>query len=161
MLAIDWFSPFELSPAFKNQIEAGLKSVGAKLRQTGAGGFGQSADKAYDAIRASTTDIDAIARNTGFKPENIKKIKDHLFLDRHTLDRYVDQGIPATRARFDSDVKIAESWKRLENGTHTADDIQLLRHETAERWVELNRNCGYCEAHETASQRYPAPDWWN
>ena len=29
--------------------------------------------------------------------------------------------------RFDSNIDIADAWKRLENGTHTADDIKLLK----------------------------------
>ena len=128
--------------------------------QTGAGGFSGSADEAYEAIRENTTDVGDIARNTGLKAENIQKVKDHLFLDEHTLDRYVDLGIPAERARFDSDIKIAESWHRLQVGTFTDDDIQLLRHEIAERWIEIKRDCGYCEAHDAASVNFPAPDWW-
>jgi len=128
--------------------------------QTGAGGFWSSADEAYESIRSSTSDVDDIARNTGLKPENIQKVKDHLFLNEHTLDRYVDLGIPAEKARFDSDIKIAESWHRLEVGKYTDDDIQLLRHEIAERWVEIKRDCGYCEAHDAASINFPAPDWW-
>ncbi|WP_246401428.1 hemagglutinin repeat-containing protein [Rhizobium hidalgonense] len=128
--------------------------------QTGAGGFSGSADEAYEAIRENATDVGDIARNTGLKAENIQKVKDHLFLDEHTLDRYVDLGIPAERARFDSDIKIAESWHRLQVGTFTDDDIQLLRHEIAERWIEIKRDCGYCEAHDAASVNFPAPDWW-
>ena len=129
-------------------------------KQTGAGGYIDSADKAYDAIRSSTTDVKAIATNTGIKPENIQKVKDHLFNDTHVLDRYVDYGIPAEVKRFDSDIKIAEAWKRLEAGKHTKEDIQLLKHETAERWIEKKRGAGYTESHDRASESFPAPNWW-
>ena len=130
-------------------------------KQTGSGSYSGSADEAYDAIRSSDTDVDAIAANTGIKPENIQKVKDHLFNDEHVLDRYVDYGIPAETKRFDSDIKIAEAWKRLESGNHTDADIQLLKHETAERWIERRRGSGYTESHDRASERYPAPDWWS
>lgn len=130
-------------------------------RQTGSGGFSGSADDLYDAIRANPNDIDAIARHTGIKPENIQKVKDHIFNNEHVLDRYVDYGIPAETKRFDSDIKIAESWRRMESGKHTQEDIQLLRHETAERWVEQKRGAGYTESHDRATEKYPAPDWWS
>ena len=152
------------TPNLVNKLDLDNPDVNGNGRgdsgQTGAGGFFKAADEAYDTIRASKTDVVDIARNTGIKPENIEKVKNHLFINEHILDRYVDLGIPADRARFDSDIKIAESWKRLETGTHTSEDIQLLRHEVAERWVEIQRNCGYCEAHDRASINFPAPDWW-
>ena len=129
-------------------------------KQTGAG-YTDPADLAYDDIRASITDVDTIAANTGLKPQNIQKIKDHLFIDEHVLDRYVDYGIPAEIKRFDSDIKIADAWKRLENGNHTPEDIQLLKHETAERWIEKKRGAGYTESHDRATESYPAPDWWS
>ena len=136
------------------------KPISNQGRHTGAGGYLDAADQIYDTIRSSTTDVANISKSTGIKPENIQKVKEHIFLSEHTLDRYVELGIPAEKARFDSDIKIAEAWKRLEAGTYVPDDIQLLKHEVAERWIELKRNCGYCEAHDRASINYPAPNWW-
>jgi hypothetical protein len=129
------------------------------LRQNGAGYLTGSADEAYDTIRGSNTDVAAIAQNTGIKPSNIQKVKDHLFYEDHLLDRYVDYGVPAEMSRFDSDIAIANSWKRLENGTFTPDDIQLLRHEAAEaslmrRWNDQS----YTRAHDRAQKRFPAPE---
>lgn len=126
--------------------------------QTGAGAADPSklADEAYDAIRASRTDVDAIARNTGYKPENVQKVKDHVFNDEHLLDRYVEQGIPATRQRFDSNIDIADSWNRLENGTHNAGDISLMKHETAEAWHMRTHNSGYSASHDAAQRRFPS-----
>jgi hypothetical protein len=129
------------------------------LAQTGAGKFSRSADEAYDAIRASTADVPSIAENTGFSEENIQNVKDHLFNNEHLLDRYVDQGIPATMGRFDSDASIAESWSRLENGTFTDQDIQLLKHETAEAWYMQKYGPSYNAAHEAAQARFPAPNF--
>ena len=140
------------------------QGVGAKsslLRQTGAGNFTRSADEAYNAIRASKTDITTIAKNTGIKPQNIAKVKNHLFFDKHLLDRYVDFGIPAEFKTFDSDMEIANSWARLESGNFTETDMQLLRHETAEAWYMRRNGPGYTVAHNVADARYPAPDLEN
>lgn len=135
-----------------------IKAEKMEHKQTGAGSFTGSADEAYEAIRDSKTDIEAISRNTGIKPENVKKVKDHLFYEEHLLDRYVDYGIPAETGRFDSDLGIANAWKRLENGTFTADDIKLLKHETAESWYMRRHGPGYTDAHNAADKRFPAPD---
>ncbi len=127
-------------------------------RQTGAGFFkGIPADAEYAAIRANSGDIAAIAKNTGIKPENIQNVKDHLFYNEHLLDRYVESGVPATTARFDSDLGIAQAWKRLEDGTYTPEDVQLLRHETAEAWYMRKYGPSYNAAHEAAEARFPAP----
>ena len=126
------------------------------LRQTGAGLSEGSADAAYDAIRASTTDVAAIAENTGFKEVNIQNVKDHLFYNEHILDRYVDMGYPAEIGRFHSNPDIADAWMRLQDGTHTAQDIQLLKHEAAEAWYMKNVAPGYNAAHEAAQARYPS-----
>lgn len=130
---------------------SGLKQAGSKF-------FTGSADEAYEAIRRSTTDVATIAENTGIKASNIQNVKDHLFHQEHVLDRYVDLGVPAEMRRFDSDRAIAEAWKRLENGTHTPGDLQLLRHEAAEshlmrRWNDPS----YSRAHDRAEVRFPAP----
>ena len=126
------------------------------FRQTGSGFFTGSADEAYDAIRASTSDVQTIARNTGIKPQNIQKVKNHVFYEKHLLDRYVDYGVPAELRRFDSDLGIGNAWKRLETSTFTDADLQLLRHEAAEshlmrRWADQSYN----RAHTRAQQRYP------
>lgn len=86
-----------------------------------------------------------------------KKVKNHLFYNEHLLDRYVDYGIPAKMSRFDSDISIANAWKRLEAGNFTHQDMQLLRHETAEAWYMRRNGPGYSAAHNTADKRYPAP----
>jgi len=131
---------------------------GGKMSETGAGFFTGSADEAYEAIRADSEDVATIARNTGIKPANIRKVKDHLFHQEHLLDRYIDLGVPTEMRRFDSDLSIANAWKRLKQGTHTQADLQLLRHEAAE--AHLMRRWGYpsySRSHYRAQQRFPAP----
>ncbi len=134
------------------------KGVGRLPLQTGAGAADPSkiADKAYDSIRANNTDVVSISKNTGFKPENIQKVKDHLFNNEHVLDRYVDLGVSPTVQRFDSNIDIANSWRRLENGAQTPKDIQLLKHETAEAWHMRKHGSGYSAAHDAAQRRFPS-----
>lgn len=47
------------------------------------------AEKIYDSIRVCDTDICDVAENLGFKADNIKNVKDHVFYNEHDLDRYV------------------------------------------------------------------------
>lgn len=44
------------------------------------------ADQIYYSIRKSDRDICDIAENLGFKTNNIKNIKDHVFYQKHELD---------------------------------------------------------------------------
>lgn len=154
---MEWSTEKPLSPE-KSALSSDRNQM--SLEKTNRNVNWMSADDAYNDIRASHKDVDAIAKNTGIKHDNIQKVKDHIFFNTHLLDRYVQYGIPAEYARFDSDINIAEAWKRMEIGMHSPEDIQLIKHEIAERWVELQRQCGYCEAHDRASLRFPAPDWW-
>ena len=147
------------SPATeKSAPKTSEKSVPQTLRQTGGGNF-TAADELYNAIRASNTDVSTIAENTRIKPQNIQKVKDHVFYNEHLLDKYVDYGIPAKRARFDSDLNQAQAWQRLENGTYTEADITWLKHETVERWYELRHNSGYTEAHNFAENKWTGNPW--
>ena len=131
---------------------------GSSLRQSGAGGSFEDADAAYDLIRASVSDVDAIARNSEFSNAEIADIKHHLFEQEHLLDRYVDLGVPAEWSRFDSHPGIADAWNRLEAGTHLPEDIQLLHHELTElRFMQQTGNPSYIRAHEHAELTSPAP----
>lgn len=87
------------------------------------------AEKIYDSIRETDTDISDIAENLGFKAENIKKVKDHVFYNKHNLDRYGPNQIE--HKRFDPVLEQALCWKRLESGTHTRYDVIWMKHECA------------------------------
>jgi hypothetical protein len=92
-----------------------------------------SAEEKYESIRNSKTDVDAIAKNTGYKSKNIQKCKNHLFYDIHRLDRYESLGEPVEIKRFDANENQARAWKRLEEGTHSKEDLTWLKHEKAEQ----------------------------
>ena len=119
------------------------------------------ADQIYDSIRESDTDICDIAENLGFKTDNIKKVKDHVFYQKHELDQYVSLGEASEYKRFDPYIQQALAWKRLETGTHTQDDITWIKHECAERHHELKYGSGYSEAHNRAQTRFDGAPWEN
>ena len=132
----------------KNPYHEGPYELGDKL-----------ADQIYYSIRESDTDICDIAQNLGFKADNIKNVKDHVFYNEHDLDRYGPDEIE--HKRFDATLEQALAWKRLETGTHTQDDVTWIKHECAERHHELKYDSGYSEAHERAQSRYDGYPWEN
>ena len=116
------------------------------------------ADQIYDTIRECDTDICDIAKNLGFKADNIKNVKDHVFYNKHYLDRLAPAE-PVEYRRFDANIQQALAWKRLETGTHTQDDVTWIKHECAERHHELKYGSGYSEAHDQAQSRFDGAPW--
>ena len=57
-------------------------------------------DQIYDSIRECDTDICDIAENLGFKADNIKNVKDHVFYQKHELDQYISLGEAPEYKRF-------------------------------------------------------------
>jgi hypothetical protein len=53
-----------------------------------------------------------LAENLGFKADNIKNVKNHIFYNEHDLDRYGPDEIE--HKRFDATLEQALAWKRLE-----------------------------------------------
>ncbi|MCX7842861.1 MAG: minor capsid protein [Clostridia bacterium] len=101
----------------------------------------------YDSVRRMKSDSIKIADNTGYKPENILKIKEHIFIKRHDLGLGVKE-------RFAPDYEIAQSWQRLIDGKNIKEqDYILLKHEFLE--LKLMEK-GYLqqEAHLKASKKY-------
>ena len=115
------------------------------------------AERIYDSIRECDTDICDIAANLGFKADNIKNVKDHVFYNEHNLDRYGPDQIE--HKRFDATLSQALAWKRLEAGIHTQDDVTWIKHECAERHHELKYDSGYSEAHDRAQSRFDGAPW--
>ena len=132
----------------KNPYREGPYELGDKL-----------ADQMYDSIRKSDMDICDIAQNLGFKADNIKNVKDHVFYNEHDLDRYGPDQIE--RKQFDPNLQQALAWKRLETGTYTQDDVTWIKHECAERHHELKYGLGYNEAHNRAQTRFDGAPWEN
>lgn len=107
----------------------------------------QHAERYYEAVRRMNMDIDRIAKNTNFSVEEIKRIKEHVFLKEHDFG-------DGTKQRFDTSYDMAQSWQRLIDGKQIeAHDIVLLKHELAEI-EEMNNGCSQQKAHELVNERF-------
>ncbi|MDR1100742.1 MAG: hypothetical protein LBL34_00020 [Clostridiales bacterium] len=108
----------------------------------------------YETIRRSAADIESIAKNTTFSKEDISKVKDHLFYNKHLLGRIDEFGNPIA-TRFDPDYHQALSWQRLWSGKEIEEmDIIFLKHELREIELIARKNMTYFEAHKIAEQEY-------
>jgi len=88
------------------------------------------AKKSYKEILKNPDDIKQIAKNTGLDTEDVKKVKDYLFKEKHLMP-------DGTYRQFDASEEIADAWKRLTNGKATDEDLLLFNHELTElRFVE-------------------------
>ena len=137
----------EIIPAFKwSQLKQVGKASG--IAQTGARQLKfwdfDGAEAVYKTIRGYQDDIGRIAKNVEMPEFQIRRIKEHIFINKHHLD----DGF----RRFDADPEIANAWHRLIEGTHTADDIKLLNHELFETKFEGIFKTIYREAHDAANR---------
>lgn len=105
------------------------------------------ANRYYGLVRSMTNDFNRIAHNTGFRPEDIQRVKDHIFKDAHNLgDGKID--------RFDPSYKMGQSWQRLMQGKDIQPhDITLLNHEFLES-IYMKDGLSYNEAHIKAEKIY-------
>lgn len=103
------------------------------------------AELRYVAIRKQKYDVSKIAKRTGFSKEQIREIKNYLFIDVHDLgDR---------KSQFDPDFAIAQSWDRLTRGHIEKHDLTLIRHEIMEKDL-IKKGYTQDEAHKIASKKY-------
>jgi hypothetical protein len=116
------------------------------------------ANDAYDDIRANP-DADVISNNvrrvdrldgsTGFSPEEIDRIRKHIFFEEHPVSDY-DGGVVSRR--YDASPDMAEAWLRLRSGHPRPEDIALLEHESAEaRYYDAHPGATYDDAHRAAN----------
>ena len=103
-----------------------------------------AAAHAYEVIRQTPGDVVAIARHTSIREAWIARIKKHLFYRTHRLDDGV--------RRFDADPLLVNAWQRLQEGTHTPRDVQLLEHELFEAKFEGIFQTDYRVAHEATNR---------
>ena len=100
----------------------------------------------YESIRKMKTDYIRIANNTGMNENEIKEIKEYLFIDKHNLT----EGYK----RFDESFDITQSWQRLIDGRNIKEhDIILLKHEMLEL-KNVKNGLTQNEAHIIASKEY-------
>ena len=97
----------------------------------------------------------------GWKKDNIRKVKDHVFYKTHILDFYPELGEEPEIKRFDADLKQALAWKRLEAGVYNQNDITWLKHEALERRYEVQFDLPYSKSHKAAQERFDGNPWKN
>lgn len=91
-------------------------------------------------------DVDVIAKNSGFKKEEIQQIKRHIFYNKHK--KYDGYGM------LYPDYDMAVAWNRIYNGNPQDRDILLLNHELLESSLEKEYNLTIAEAHKRAKKVY-------
>ena len=139
----------EFDKWLENQEKNDIIKSGAR---TGARNpYGKAADehakKYYEAVRKMTTDVSRIARNTGYSNEQIQAVKNYLFVDKHDLGEKIHR-------QFDPDYMIAESWKRLIQGSDIKKhDLTLIEHEIKEQKM-IKAGVSQAEAHESVSEKF-------
>jgi hypothetical protein len=102
----------------------------------------------YEQIRKRKTDVNTIAKNTGFSTDDMKKIKKHLFFNEYDLGDEMP-------SRFDPHYDITVSWQRLIDGKDIKEmDIILLHHELTESNLMNEQGMDYTAAHQIAEQTY-------
>jgi len=106
--------------------------------------FETEAKQFYESVRVTNTshDIKKIAEKTGFQNFQIQRIKNHLFFNTHKLETGV--------RRFDPDIEIADSWRRLQTPRFHKQDVNLLKHEYFESRYESLYKTDYKTAHNAA-----------
>jgi hypothetical protein len=105
------------------------------------------ADQYYVSVRKMKTDISRIANNTGYEMEKVLKIKEHLFLKKHSLGGSEPE-------YFYPNYHISQSWQRLiDGGNILAQDYMLLEHEYLEQEL-MSEGLPQDKAHEMASKEF-------
>jgi len=96
----------------------------------------------YEEIRKRTSDIQAISNNTGFSIEDVRRIKEHVFMNSYDLGGLEPE-------RFEADYVMAVSWQRLVEGKNILEmDLVLLHHELVEYTLMHEEGLPYHEAHK-------------
>lgn len=126
-------------------IEA-RKQVSGALNPDSKKAF-EHAKKYYSTVRKMKTDVKRISENTGFSEEDISKIKDFVFMQKHDLGGFEPE-------YFFPDYDMAQSWQRLIDGKNIQKhDITLLNHEMKERSL-MEQGLPQDEAHEIAQSEF-------
>lgn len=101
----------------------------------------------YESIRKRNDDITSIAKNTGININTIKKVKEHVFINKYNLA----QGY----TNFYPDYEMAVAWQRLIEGKNIKkSDIVLLHHERLESHLMNRYNYTYETAHDITCRKY-------
>lgn len=85
----------------------------------------------YCSIKQCHTDICDIAANLGFKADNIKNVKNHIFYKEFEPAQKEPDWDEYEHETINHNLQQSLAWKRLEAGMLTQDDITWIKHECA------------------------------
>lgn len=107
------------------------------------------AKRAYEEIRKKNaeSDISKVSASSGLSKEEVRKIRNHLFISKHNLEKGF--------VRFDESAEIANAWEALEQGRPKELDIMLIKHELEELTIMEKYGYDYNKAHLLANLKYP------
>ena len=107
------------------------------------------AKRAYEEIRKKDekSDIQKVAKSSGLKKSEVRKVRNHLFFEKHKLSKGF--------VRFDESAEIANAWEALEQGRPSELDIILIKHELEELTIMEKYGYDYKVAHLMADKKYP------
>ncbi len=149
---LDQTDAAETSPQAKGALEKSEKESRIK---SGAISGGRNPDgnraeehakRYYGLVRSMTTDVQKIAKTTGFSEEKIKAVKDFIFNEKHDLGGEEPE-------YFAPDYMMAESWRRLIAGIPEKHDLTLIQHEILEREL-MEKGLSQDEAHIAATEKF-------
>jgi hypothetical protein len=106
----------------------------------------EHANRYYGLVRSMNTDVEKIATTTGHTIDEIQKIKNYVFYDKHDLG-----GIEAEL--FEPDYMMGESWRRLMAGIPEQHDLILIEHELMEIGL-MEKGYSQEKAHILTSKKY-------
>lgn len=138
----EWYSKYVKDSSSSGAISRKrLKDLEIYLREE------KHANLYYEEIRKRTSDIKAIARNTGYSEKVIQDIKNHVFMNKYNLY--------GGYKSFDPSYDMAISWQRLIEGKYIRKcDIILLNHERLEKFLMDRYNYDYKKAHGLVVRKY-------
>lgn len=144
-MRVSGFNKVKAADELKNPTKYGILVTGAI--DANSKEASKHAKQYYAAVRKMNTDVQRIASNTGWKPEVIKIIKNHVFINEHNIYGEI--------RRFDPSYHMAQSWQRLIQGGKgiKEQDYVLLKHEYLESILE-RKGLTYEEAHAIVSLKH-------
>ncbi|HIK09309.1 MAG TPA: hypothetical protein IGS52_03405 [Oscillatoriaceae cyanobacterium M33_DOE_052] len=97
-----------------------------------------AAIRQYEEIIAMTDDVSQIAKNLGIAEEQIRKVKEHIFINEHELKipDYQAKTVISVRCNFTPDTQIADLWVKAKNGTLQPRESLKFKRLIAHEYIE-------------------------
>ncbi|SHK70399.1 hypothetical protein SAMN02745136_03158 [Anaerocolumna jejuensis DSM 15929] len=138
---------FKADSAFEAMSSGAVDDILSKISVEEYFRLEELGESMYDSFRLMDDDYIKIAKNTDFSLEDLKDIKEHLFIKQHIFS-------DGSVRLFDANYWQAEAWDRLIKGTPEPSDITLLNHELFELKYMRDNNVPYEIAHAKANELF-------